>query len=249
MKKTKSIIVTFSIYMLLCSADLYAADRNPIAHGHLYDYNYPSQQKKDSLGKASVCIPDAKSDLDREVPPGLLPQYMNPNYYGYKEIKQNTSTAANPSNDFSSPHYGEKVSKRRATKNSFQIRHSDGIYHYRNGIFYLQINDQYEIHKPHVGFRVPTIPAERRKYTFNDVAYYYYYGTFYVFDQTVKMYDVAIPPVGAIVDWIPENAEKVEIDGEPYYVANGVQYKEVSLNVVNSKWYQIVAVDANKYQD
>ena len=63
------------------------------------------------------------------------------------------------------------------------------------------------------------------------------------------MYDVAIPPVGAIVDWIPENAEKIEIDGEAYYVANGVQYKEVSLNVVNSKWYQIVAVDANKYKD
>lgn len=249
MKMKKSILVTFSISMLLWSVDLFAADQKRIAHGHLYDYNFPSQQKKDSLGKASVYIPDSKSDLDREVPPGLLPQYMNPSYYGYKEVKHNSSTEKSYSNDINVPHYGEKVSKRRATKNSFQISHSDGIYHYRNGVFYLQKNDIYEIHKPHVGFRVPTIPAERRKYTFDNVAYYYYYGTFYVYDQTVKMYDVAIPPVGAIVDWIPRNAEKIEIDGEAYYVANGIQYKDISLNATKSKWYQIVAVDATKYKD
>lgn len=249
MKMKKSILATLSICMLLCSADFCAAERNRIAHGHLYDYNFPSQQKKDSLGKATVYIPDAKSDLDREVPPELLPQYMNPNYYGYKEIKHKTSTETNSGNNFSSPYYGEKVSKRRATKNAFQISHSDGIYYYRNGVFYLQKNDAYEIHKPHVGFKVPTIPAERRKYTFNNVAYYYYYGTFYVYDQTIKMYDVVIPPVGAIVDWIPGDAEKIEIEGEAYYVANGIQYKDISLDVAKSKWYQIVSVDANKYKD
>lgn len=249
MKMKKPILVTFSIYMMLCSADLYAADRNRIAHGHLYEYNFPSQQTKDTLGKATIYMPEAKSDLDREVPPGQLPQYMNPNYYGYKEIRHNTSTETNYSNDINAPRYGEKASKRRATKNSFQINHSDGIYHYRNGIFYLQKNDQYEIHKPHIGFRVPSIPAERRKYMFDGVAYYYYYGTFYVYDQTIKMYDVTIPPVGAIVDWIPGNAEKIEIDGELFYVANGIQYKDISLNMAKPKWYQIVAVDANKYKD
>ena len=249
MKMKKPILVTFSIYIMLCSADLYAADRNRIAHGHLYEYNFPSQQTKDTLGKATIYMPEAKSDLDREVPPGQLPQYMNPNYYGYKEIRHNTSTETNYSNDINMPRYGEKVSKRRATKNAFQINHSDGIYHYRNGIFYLQKNDQYEIHKPHIGFRVPSIPAERRKYMFDGVAYYYYYGTFYVYDTTVKMYDVVIPPVGAIVDWIPGNAEKIEIDGEAYYVANGIQYKDISFKAAISKWYQIVAVDATKYKD
>lgn len=78
MKMKKPILVTFSIYMMLCSADLYAADRNRIAHGHLYEYNFPSQQTKDTLGKATIYMPEAKSDLDREVPPGQLPQYMNP---------------------------------------------------------------------------------------------------------------------------------------------------------------------------
>ncbi len=248
MKMKKSILVTFSIYMLLCSADLYAADRNRIVHGHLYDYNFPSQQTKDTLGKATIYFPDAKSDLDREVPPGLLPQYINPNYYGYKETKYKNSADTQSENDFSIPRYGEKVSKRRATKNSFQIRHSDGIYHYRNGIFYLQKNDMYEIHAPHVGFRVPSIPAARREYTLGNVAYYYYYGTFYMFNPTVKMFDVCVPPIGAIVDWIPENAEEIEIAGELYHIANGVQYKEV-LNMASSKWYQIMAVDAKKYSD
>lgn len=84
---------------------------------------------------------------------------------------------------------------------------------------------------------------------FDGVAYYYYYGTFYVYDQTIKMYDVTIPPVGAIVDWIPGNAEKIEIDGELFYVANGIQYKDISLNMAKPKWYQIVAVDANKYKN
>lgn len=243
MKMKESILVTFLICILLCSADLYAAEGNRIVHGHLYEYNYPSQQSKDTLGKATIYTPDAKSDLDRDVSPGLLPQYMNPNYYGYKETKYNRSADTGSNNYSSAPHFGEKVSKRRATKNSFQIRHSDGIYHYRDGIFYLQKEDSYMIHEPHVGFRVPSIPATRREYTIGNVAYYYYYGTFYVFNPAVKMYDVAKPPVGAIVDWIPRDAEKKEIEGGLYHIANGVQYKEV-LNVANSKWYQIVAVDA-----
>lgn len=247
MKLEKFILSTFTICMLSYSVDLYA-ERKEIPHGHLYDYNYPSQQSKDSLGKSTVYFPDAKSDLDREVPPGLLPQYMNPNYYGYKETKHISAANTQSENDFSKPHYGEKVSKRRATKNAFQIRHSDGIYHYRNGIFYLQKNDMYEIHAPHIGFRVPSVPAMRREYTLDNVAYYYYYGTFYVFNPTVKMFDVCVPPVGAIVDWIPKNAEKKEIDGELYHIANGVQYKEM-LNAANSKWYQIVAVDAKKYSN
>jgi hypothetical protein len=243
MKMKESILVTFSICILLCSADLYAAEGNRIVHGHLYEYNYPSQQSKDTLGKATIYTPDAKSDLDRDVPPGLLPQYMNPNYYGYKEVKHIRSAGSESSNNYSTPHFGERVSKRRATKNSFQIRHSDGIYHYRDGIFYLQKEDTYVIHEPHVGFRVPTIPVGRREYTFDGTAYYYYYGTFYVFNPVVKMYDVAVPPVGAIVDWIPRDAEMKEMSGETYYIVNGVKYKEVSLSVANSKWYQVVAVD------
>lgn len=239
----KSNFVTLLICMLSWSAGLYA-QRKEIPHGHLYDYNYPSQQKKDSLGKSKIYIPDAKSDLDRDVPPGLLPQYMNPNYYGYKEVKHSSSAGSEPRNDFSTPHFGEKVSKRRATKNSFQIQHSDGIYHYRDGIFYLQKEDTYEIHEPLVGFRVPSIPVGRREYTFDGTAYYYYYGTFYVFNSVVKMYDVTVPPVGAIVDWIPNDAEMTQVSGETYYIVNGVKYKEVSLSVANSKWYQIVAVDA-----
>lgn len=233
------IFSAFTTCMLLCSSNIYA-QQNKIIRGHLYEVSYPTQQPKDTMGRPTIYMPDAKSDMDRVVQPGQLPQYVTPLYYGYKEIKHNGSAEANTSQKPSTPRYGEEVSKRTATKNSFAIHHSDGIYHYREGIFYLQKGDKYEIHAPHVGFRVPNIPEARREYKNGDVAYYYYYGTFYVFNPRVKMYDVAEPPVGAVVDWIPEDAEKKVVDGESFHVANGVRYKESSMSVGTMKWYEVV---------
>lgn len=238
MNLKKLIFATFTMCTLLWSSDLYAGP-NMISHSHLNEYNYPSQSE-DTLGKSKMYVPEAKTDIDREVAPGQLPQYQNPLYYGYKQHKFKEPTATNTNNDYSTPHFGEKVSKRRATKNTFPISHHDGIYHYRDGIFYLQKGDTYEIHAPHVGFRVPSIPAARRKYTFDGVEYYYYYGTFYVLNQDVKMYDVTEAPVGAVVDWIPADAEKKVIDGELYHVANGIIYKESSMSVGTMKWYEVV---------
>ncbi len=248
MNLKKLIFATFPIFSMICSAELYAAEPQGISHSHMNEINYPSQQK-DTLGKARMYVPEAKTDIDREVAPGQLPQYQTPLHYGYKEIKFKSSADMNTSSSLnnSTPQFGEKVSKRRATKNSFPIRHSDGLYFYREGIFYLQKGDTYEIHPPHVGFRVPSIPSSRRDYTFEGITYYYYYGTFYVYNTDVKMYDVVFPPAGAIVDWVPEYAEEKVVDGELHYVANGVEYKEISLSFGNSKWYQIVSVDEKKY--
>ncbi len=238
MKLKKIIFATFSMCALSCYAGPNGTS-SAISHSHLNEYNYPTKTK-DTLGKARMYVPDAKTDLDREIGFGELPQYKKPNHYGYSEIKFKNQTNIKTTQEFSTPHFGEKVSKRRATKNTFPITHPDGIYHYRDGIFYLQKGDVYEIHAPHVGFRVPSIPAERRKYTFDGVDYFYYYGTFYVLNQDVKMYDVAEPPVGAVVDWIPSDAEKKVIDGELYHVANGVIYKESSMSVGTMKWYEVV---------
>lgn len=239
MNLEKLFLSAFSTCMLFSSTKLYAEQKG-VVHGHLYEVSYPTNQPKDTLGRPTLYMPEAKSDLDRKVEPGLLPQYLTPNNYGYKELKYKTSTSTNTNSDSSTPHFGEKVSKRRATKNTFDILHPDGIYHYRDGIFYLQNNDKYEIHEPHIGFRVPSIPSARREFTSEGISYYYYYGTFYVLNPDVKMYDVVEPPVGALVDWIPSDAEKRVIDGDQVYVAKGIQYKETSLVVGTQKWYQVV---------
>lgn len=125
------IFSAFTTCMLLCSSNIYA-QQNKIIRGHLYEVSYPTQQPKDTMGRPTIYMPDAKSDMDRVVQPGQLPQYVTPLYYGYKEIKHNGSAEANTSQKPSTPRYGEEVSKRTATKNSFAIHHSDGIYHYRD---------------------------------------------------------------------------------------------------------------------
>lgn len=241
MDSKKLFCIVVSTFIMTCFTDIFAQRKN-VVHGHLYEYSYSSDESKDTLGRSKIYMPEAKSDMDRETPPGMLPQYINPNYYGYKKLKHNDLTNSN--NNISTPRFGEKVSKRRATKNSFAIRHSDGIYYYRNGIFYLEKKDMYEIHLPQIGFRVPSIPTERREYMIGDVAYYYYYGTFYVFNSFVKMFDVVEPPIGGIVDWIPDDAEKRMIDGELIYIDKGIQYKELSLSMGAQKWYQIIAVES-----
>lgn len=67
MKLKKIIFATFSMCSLLSYAGPNGTS-SAISHSHLNEYNYPTQSKG-TLGKARMYVPEAKTDIDRDVVP------------------------------------------------------------------------------------------------------------------------------------------------------------------------------------
>jgi len=103
-------------------------------------------------------------------------------------------------------------------------------YYYDDGIYYQQVDNDYQEVYPPVGADVPELPDGAIEIEAGNLTYYYAGGAFYV--PQGNGFVVAPTPLGVTVPELPPGAIEVAVNGAVAYQFSGIYFRPVFVNGV-----------------